>query len=331
MSLLTQVTSGVIARPQKVIIYGPEGVGKTTLASQWPSPLFLDTEGGTAQIEGASRLDCPDWQHISGAVKELSSSASHGFKTVIIDTIDWAEKCLIDFMLATKTDEKGRFVKGIEDYGYGKGYVYIKELMSEFLYDLNTLIKQGVNVVMLAHSTLKKVEKPEIGEAYDHYELKLTKNNSPILKEWCDALLFLNFDVSVIDGKAKGGKERVIMCNHCAAFDAKNRHSLPDYLPAEVRSLAALLSGSGQKVEKPPASEAKKEENPQEVNYAKIVQEKVGDLTPVLAGFLASIKYPVDSWDKLPLSLLKRIADAPEAFVNKANEFNAQQGKGEHE
>lgn len=56
-----QITRGLIVKPQKVVVYGPEGIGKTTFAADFPDPLFIDTEGSTnvctCQITGADFLD----------------------------------------------------------------------------------------------------------------------------------------------------------------------------------------------------------------------------------------------------------------------------------
>lgn len=50
MSILNNIKRGKQQRPQRVIIYGPEGVGKSTLAAGLPAPLFLDTEEGTQHM-----------------------------------------------------------------------------------------------------------------------------------------------------------------------------------------------------------------------------------------------------------------------------------------
>ena len=44
------VSSGVIHAPVKVVLYGPEGIGKSTFAAKFPSPVFIDTEGGTKKL-----------------------------------------------------------------------------------------------------------------------------------------------------------------------------------------------------------------------------------------------------------------------------------------
>ena len=120
------IRRGKIARPQKVVAYGPEGVGKSTLASHTPEPVFLDTEGGThhlaiVRIEAAST-----WEQITAAVAALAKGG-HGFKTLVIDTADWLEKRLIEHLCRKHSKDS------IEDFGYGKGYVVLAEEFAKFL------------------------------------------------------------------------------------------------------------------------------------------------------------------------------------------------------
>ena len=56
--VLMEITRGKIQTAQKIVLYGPEGIGKTTFASRFPEPLFIDTEGSTRQLDVA-RLPKP--------------------------------------------------------------------------------------------------------------------------------------------------------------------------------------------------------------------------------------------------------------------------------
>jgi GTPase SAR1 family protein len=221
-----KITSGIKSRPQKVCLYGPEGVGKTLLAADLPSPIFIDAEGGTDHID-VSRVEVHAMSEIREAVQWLKRE-KHEFRTVVLDTIDWVEKRLIAELCASyKVDSIEKI-----DGGYGKGYTILEEQMMQFLGELDSLRKKGMNIVLLAHSQVKKHEDPELGSAYDRYILKLEKKTSSLIKEWVDALLFYRFktvtaerDTSSHRGIAKG---REIATNRAAAFDAKNRHNLPD-------------------------------------------------------------------------------------------------------
>jgi hypothetical protein len=235
--ILQRVTRGLCNRPQKVVIYGPEGVGKTTLAAQCPGVLFVDTEDGTGHID-VPRVVPSNLQDVEDIVTALSQGG-HNYKTLVIDTVDWLESLMVADVLA-RASKPGSQLRSIEDFGYGKGYQLLAERMREFLDHCAALLRAGVNVVLLAHSRRVKFEAPESAAAYDKYELKLTKCVSPLVKEWSDALLFCNFVTIVKDHKGIGGNERVIYTTPQAPWEAKNRQGLPDMVPAD--DAARLMS-----------------------------------------------------------------------------------------
>jgi len=236
------VSRGRITRPQKAVIYGPEGVGKSTLASGLPGPVFLDTEGGTHHLD-VVRLDpASTWEQITAAVAALAQGG-HGFRTLVIDTADWLEKRLIEHLCRKHSKDS------IEDFGYGKGYVVLAEEFAKFLASLDALLARGMHIVFLAHSTVRKFEAPDQAGSYDRFELKLSRQVAPLLKEWCDTLLFATYVTKTVEkdnGKLRGvgGKERVLFCNHAAAYDAKNRHGLPDRLPFSAEALAPVFGAA---------------------------------------------------------------------------------------
>ena len=45
-----EITRGKVQKAKKVVIYGPEGIGKSTFASRFPDPVFIDTEGSTNDL-----------------------------------------------------------------------------------------------------------------------------------------------------------------------------------------------------------------------------------------------------------------------------------------
>ena len=233
------ISRGRITRPQKAVIYGPEGVGKSTLASLTPDPVFLDTEGGTHHLD-VVRLDAASsWEEIKAAIAQLAK-ADHPFKSLIIDTADWLEKRLAEHLCRKANKDS------IEDYGYGKGWVLLAEEFARFLNSLDPLLARGMHVVFLAHSTVKKFEAPDQAGSYDRFELKLSKSVAPLLKEWADVVLFANYVTRIAEkdtGKTRGvgGKERVLYATHTAAYDAKNRHGLPDKLPFSMEALASVF------------------------------------------------------------------------------------------
>ena len=110
------IRRGKIRRPQKVVIYGPEGVGKSTLAGLTPEPVFLDTEGGTHHLDVVRFDSAATWEEITDSISQLAKS-DHEFRSLVVDTADWLEKRLAEF-LCRKSN-----MDSIEDFGYGKGWV----------------------------------------------------------------------------------------------------------------------------------------------------------------------------------------------------------------
>jgi GTPase SAR1 family protein len=235
-----QITKGKIPGAQKIVIYGPEGIGKTTFASKFPEPLFIDTEGSTKHID-VSRFPAPSsWQMLLSEVDEVINDPGL-CKTLVIDTADWAEVMCIRHVCESK------HVAGIEDINYGKGYVYVKEEFGRLLNKLSDLTAKGVNVVVTAHAMMRKFEQPDEMGAYDRWELKLNKQTAPLLKEWPDALLFANYRTHVVEvngtKKAQGGK-RVMYASHNPSWDAKNRFGLPDMMDFSYDPLRKVIEGT---------------------------------------------------------------------------------------
>ena len=253
-----EMTTGKIATAQKVVIYGPEGVGKSTLAARFPKPLFIDTEGSTNKMDVARYPKPTSWEMLKNEVREAPKT---GCKTIVIDTIDWAEKLCI----ASICDASQK--KGIEDFGYGKGYVYEREEFGKFLDLLQDTVDSGVNVVLTAHAQIRKFEQPDELGAYDRWELKLGQKTgsqiSPIVKEWADMVLFCNYKTHTVvtdngsntssskKRKAQGG-ERVMYTSHNPCWDAKNRDGLPEILPLAYEPIAHIFGDVPAPVQAPP-------------------------------------------------------------------------------
>ncbi|AQP41487.1 phage protein [Streptococcus gallolyticus] len=238
-----QITKGKRARAQKVVVYGPEGIGKSTFAAQFPEPLFIDTEGSTDNMD-VSRLDKPSsYTMLKNEIAWVKANPTV-CKTLVIDTIDWAESLVIADVCA----QHGK--KGIEDFGWGNGYTYTKEEMGRLLNQLGELVDLGINVVLTAHAQMRKFEQPDEMGSYDRWELKLGKKTSsqtaPLVKEWADMVLFANYKTVVMtadNGKKKAtGGQRVLYTQHHPAWDAKNRHGLPEEMPFDYAGIAHIFN-----------------------------------------------------------------------------------------
>ena len=231
------VTTGIQNAPVKTVLYGPEGIGKSTFASYFPDPVFIDTEGGTKRLN-VKRLPQPtSWTMLLDEVAEVRKG-SVPCGTLVIDTADWAERLCIQAVCAKAK------VNGIEDFGYGKGYTYVKEEFGKLLDALEEVLQAGHNVVVLAHAAITKFEQPDAVGNYDRWSMKTSKQVAPLLREWCDMLLFANYKTvveKVGDGKnakskASGGR-RVLYTAHHPCWDAKNRFDLPEGYPLTMPAL----------------------------------------------------------------------------------------------
>jgi hypothetical protein len=237
--LIMQITRGKISKPQKVVIYGPEGVGKSTFASKFPDPLFIDTEDSTVELDVARFPRPSSWTMLLSQIEYIKKNPTV-CKTLVVDTADWAERLCIEHICSVGG------MKGIEDWGYGKGYVYLEEEFGRFLNKLQEIIEIGITVVVTAHAEIKKIEQPEEIGGFDHWQLKLEKKTMQLLKEWSDILLLANYKVYVVNvdnqgaqkgkNKAQGGK-RVMYTSHTPWWDAKNRHGLQPELDFDYEQI----------------------------------------------------------------------------------------------
>jgi hypothetical protein len=222
---------GKQAVPPRICIYGGHGIGKSTIASQFPSPIFISTEDGLASLEVTSfpRAETVDdvAQNIRTLIKE-----EHDFKTVVLDSVDWLVEPLITVDVESKHDAK--------DLSYGKGAMMIAESFRELLTGFDVLRKKrGMNVVILAHAVTVKYEDPR-SDSYDRFQPKLPNRCNALLQEWTDVLAFASFRVIVKKSDAGFGNqvsrgittgERLLHVVENPAYIAKNRYNCPDTIP----------------------------------------------------------------------------------------------------
>lgn len=248
-----KIISGKLGGAMKVVIYGPEGIGKSTLASRFPRPLFIDTEGSTKRLD-VNRTEKPtSWSMLMEQVRYVRNDPSI-CSTLVIDTADWAEQLCVAQICAQKK------ITGIEDLGYGKGYVYLAEEFGRLLNLLEEVVERGVHVVLTAHAKMRKFEQPDELGAYDRWEMKLQKQTAPLVKEWSDMVLFANYKTMAVavdnnnkKFKAQGGR-RVLYTSHHPCWDAKNRVGLKDEIPMDYAELASFFDIDAQQAENPTAA-----------------------------------------------------------------------------
>ncbi len=249
---MLNIVEGKVERPTKGVFYGPEGIGKSSMASEAPDPLFVDVEGGTAQLN-VRRIQKPGtWNELMGIVKEVAATPDV-CRTLVLDTADWCEQLCIKHIC-----EKHKQAN-LEAFNYGKGYQILAEEFERLLEAADAVIASGKNVIFLAHAKMRKQELPDEAGAFDRWEMKLTRQVAPLLKEWADMVLFLNYKTLVYTTendtkKARGGK-RVCYTTHNPCWDAKNRHNLPDEIDMDFSKVARFFTGYVAPAQKTPAEQ----------------------------------------------------------------------------
>jgi hypothetical protein len=238
-NILQNIQRGPVQNPFKIVLYGLEGVGKSTFAADAPSPVFLDVEGGTEDLDVARLPKVTTFQGVRESIAALVKE-KHDFKTFVLDTVDWLESLIWEHVCQQNK------VASIEDIGYGKGYTAALELWRGFLADLDVLrARRGMHIILLAHSHIRGFRNPA-GDDYERYELKLNPKASGLIKEWPSAVLFARYETYTHTDKNKrtravGDGSRIISTEPRPAWDAKNRYGLPEEIPlswAEFESCA---------------------------------------------------------------------------------------------
>lgn len=240
MSMLKSVVSGRLSVPELLVLYGPDGIGKSTFAAAAPNPIFLGAESGTANLDVA-RFPAPkSFADCLTASRELLEE-KHDYKTLVVDTLDWMEPLVFDKLC------KDSGVDRVEDScgGYGKWVNASVNLWREYLRSLSALRDaRFMNVIMLAHAQLKTFQDPQTNTGYDRYQLKLQDKAGALIREFVDSVLFANFEVHTKEDNKKrtrafGDGTRKLYTERRPAFDAKNRWNLPKEMPLSWEDYAA--------------------------------------------------------------------------------------------
>ena len=242
----------------KAIIYGVPGVGKTTFAAQFPAPYILDLE------RGAERYDVPHNSDIEtfSEFRQVLATLPPGTGTVIIDTFDELEKMIVQHVMNRENVDSLNKIGG----GYGRGWLAVYEQFGQVISDLDRIrIKQGMNIVLVGHSTIKHFE-PADSAGYDRYTFACYEKNNDMLRRWSDITLFARFDSIVVEdgqnAKVKSNGKRVAYTVSNPCWDAKSRWKLPEKIPFEFSAIASILTDTASGANKVPGSAPAHEKAP---------------------------------------------------------------------
>lgn len=228
--MLDQIrSSSAVFPPQKILIYGVQGIGKNTFAATFAKPILLQIEDGSAALDIPAFPLATSFQGVVDIIQALHGD--HDFKTLILDTLDWLEPLL--WLACCEHHEK----ESVETFGYGKGYVEVDRWWRHVMTGLDSLRhNKGMDVVVLAHSEVKTIQPPDT-DPYDCYQIKLHKRAFPLWQEWADMVLFLNYKINLHRTKTGineertrgiGTGDRMIYTTERPAWKAKSRWPLPE-------------------------------------------------------------------------------------------------------
>jgi hypothetical protein len=224
----------------RVLVYGIEGIGKSTFAAGAPDPIFILTEDGLGSLDVEHFPIAQSLDNVMDAIGALYAE-DHPYKTVVLDSLDWLE-AIIHREMEAKHDAK--------DLAYGKGAMIAAQQWRDVLDGLNALRNdKQMTVILLAHNTIKRFDSPEV-EPFDRYQPKLQERSSAVVREWADAVMFANYktivkkdDVGFNKTVARGisSGERMLYTTERPAYMAKNRYSLPDIIPMTWEAFANAI------------------------------------------------------------------------------------------
>ncbi len=271
---MVQITSGLLASPVKTVLYGVKGIGKTTFASKFPAPLFIDLDNGTKRCAVDRVGNIATWEDFMETIKEIAYMDGSPYSTIVIDTVDRAAELCEEYVCRRAKKDT------IEDFGFGRGYPALAQEFSKLIGWGNILIDKGYNVVFIGHAMQRVVTRPDDTGSYDHWEMKLKGKGAnslgALLKEWADLLLFADYRITIIqkddNGRGKASKnsgERRMRTNYTPFADAKNRFGLDDDLPFDYKEISHI----------PPKREAQK--TPPKTDFDKAREKRDEEKTAV--------------------------------------------------
>jgi RecA-family ATPase len=252
------------------VIYGPEGVGKTTLAVSAPGCILADIEDGSSELACARYPFYPDdpdhghvprsYQDILDMIDDLTNN-DHSFKALALDSLDRLESLMWRWLLnrdsaASAKNRDGELLKSIEDYGYGKGYTMAVEEWRSLCARLDRLrYVRGMEIIFIGHAQVKPFKNPT-GEDYDRWQLRINEKAGGFLKEYAKVTAFMTLEEESKKlskhGRPKGisTNMRLLKLARSAAVDAKSRLALPDEIEVDVadpwRPFAEAVEAAGQ-------------------------------------------------------------------------------------
>ena len=256
MSYMDSIAKPKIKAPI-ISILGSPGVGKSTLAALFPSPVFIQTDNNSETVfqswtedkqpsfmpkvpKPNKKKDIKPSEVVLQYLRELSDTSKHDFKTIVFDTSTSLNLLLEEEVVEFDPME----VDNVADAagGFHKGYKVVAGKHAKIVNACETIRQRGITIVFLCHTVdIKHKNRPDMPD-YTVYGLDMYKDSRPYYINHSDAVLYLK-KVEITKGyeenkkgqtikhaKVKTTGERVLITSGDGIFgyvDAKNTFDMP--------------------------------------------------------------------------------------------------------
>jgi len=220
---------------KRILLYAESGMGKTTLASLAPKPVFIGIDDGGKLLrdeEGNLLKHVPGVGCFGDVRAAMLADIYQEYETVVLDQASYLEEWAVAHVLATITNDKGARMDNIVRYGYNKGFRHLYDTMKLILQDADSLIHRGKNVIIIAQMAPNKVANPG-GEDFLREGPRLysgTPSIEALFCEWADHIFRIGYQFLTVDDKKVTGGEnkRAVFVHPEPHFRAKSRTLGPD-------------------------------------------------------------------------------------------------------
>jgi len=219
-------------KPDKGVLHGIAGIGKSTLASKMPNPLYINADD---RLDFLDVMALPVPHDIDTVIEQLEwvEKEKHDFKTLVIDTLDSIEPLIYRRVVKDNnwTDEQAA------------KYKRWLNAAATWWYKIQGLVdrcreKRGMNVLIICHTKIMNFQNPT-GDDYMRYVLGLQGEICPAMwTKWADTVMFATYEEITLQkpeeakkGKAATTGERIVHTTWSPAWEAKNGFGLPETIP----------------------------------------------------------------------------------------------------
>lgn len=233
--MLETIITGRKPEPPRLVLYGMEGIGKSTFGAGFPNAIFVQTEDGLGNIDCSRFPLCERWEEVARQLAALKDE-THEFRTVVVDSVDWLERLIWDRVCR---DQK---VDSIEAIGYGRGYTHALTYWRQFLTALDALRREKKMIVLLlAHAIAEDYADPEV-QGIKRFTPRLHKTARSLIAEYVDLILLATRQFGAANGELNN--PRVVKTEPSPYQVAKSRYSIPAVLPLDASAVLNSIQNS---------------------------------------------------------------------------------------